>query len=148
MLCQEKAGDSHALTPVVNHACRVAGAGLSGKSCQGTPFGGHHCLVSQPHVAEHARFKGSASQAILFAMASTFPDGWNDATVVLAANDVSAELPDVPLPAIIEAAAFCRRQLPAAAGHGALRRCIRRRALGYGEIAAPSSPPHEMKDGA
>ncbi len=70
-------------------------------------------------------------------MASPSPDGWNDAAVVLAANDVSAELPQVPLPTIIEAAAACRRNIPVTAGTGALRHCIRRRALGLGDAAAP-----------
>ncbi len=56
---------------------------------------------------------------------------WNDAVVVLAANDISAELPHVPLPAIIDAAAECRRHVSPAAGPAALRHCIRRRALGF-----------------
>jgi hypothetical protein len=78
-------------------------------------------------------------------MTSTSSGGWNDAAVVLAANDVSAELPEVPLPAIIAAAALCRRHVPAGAGAGALRHCIRRRALGLGEAGAPPGCTEEAR---
>jgi hypothetical protein len=56
---------------------------------------------------------------------------WNDAVVVLAANDISAELPQMPLSVIVDAAAECRRHVSPSAGPAALRHCIRRRALGF-----------------
>jgi hypothetical protein len=72
-------------------------------------------------------------------MSSASDGDWNDAAVVLAANDISAELPQMSLPAIIDAAAACRRIVPAAAGTVVLRHCIRRRLLGLSEII--SAPP-------
>lgn len=56
---------------------------------------------------------------------------WSDTVVFLAASEISAELPHLPLVVILDAAAECRLHVAPAAGPAALRHCIRRRALGF-----------------
>lgn len=69
-------------------------------------------------------------------------DTWSNSTVTLAAGDLARELPQIPPEAIATAAATCRRTVPTAAGAGALRHCIRRRALGLEEGVPAAETGH------
>jgi hypothetical protein len=60
--------------------------------------------------------------------------GWSDEVLVLAATDVSGELPSIGLQTIVEAAEYCREHVRPNSGPAHLRHCIRQRALGLTDI--------------